>query len=124
VGFKSRSPSQNVLTIALDRLSRLRKICLSQRGAVEKVAWGDPTWRIDDRIFAMQKGNYHGGRPSVWFKAEVGAQAMLVDADATRFFVPPYVGHKGWVGVYMDTAEIDWSELEHLIGVSFDLIRK
>lgn len=108
----------NALTVAPERLARLRAICLALDGAREKIAWGDPTWRVGDRIFAMQKGNYPGGRPSVWLKAEAGAQAMLIDAAPSRFFVPPYVGHKGWVGVWLDTVEIDWGELEHLIETS------
>jgi predicted DNA-binding protein (MmcQ/YjbR family) len=124
VGFKTRAEGMNALTIAPDRLGRLREICLSHRGAVEKIAWGDPTWRIEDRIFAMQKGNFAGGRPSVWFKGELGAQAALVDSDTSRFFVPPYVASKGWIGVYVDTTDVDWDELDHLIGVSFELIRK
>lgn len=112
----------NKLTIRPDRLARLRKICLALPEAAEKVAWGDPTWRVRDRIFAMQKGNHEGGRPSVWFKAADGAQAALVDSDPERFFVPPYVGHKGWVGIYLDTRRIDWPELGHLIAESYRLI--
>ena len=72
----------------------------------------------------MQKGNYSGGRPSVWFKGEHGAQGMLVDADPKRFFVPPYVGHKGWIGLYLDTETIAWDELAHLLGLSYQLIRR
>ena len=92
----------NHLTISPDRLSRLRELCLSLPEAVEKETWGDPTWRVRDRIFAMQKGNYEGGRPSLWCKAPDGAQEALVGSGAGRIFVPPYVGHKGWVGVYLD----------------------
>ena len=106
------------------RLERLRAICLAHEAAAEKVAWGDPTWRIRDKIFAMQKGNYAGGRPSVWFKAEDGAQAMLVDASPDVYFVPPYVGHKGWVGAYLDTPTVHWGELEHLIARSYRLIAR
>lgn len=71
----------------------------------------------------MQKGNYQGGRPSVWFKGAPGAQVMLTDANPVSFFVPPYVGSKGWIGVYLDTADVDWGELEHLVGVSYELTR-
>ena len=112
----------NKPTISPKRLERLRKICLALPDATEKEAWGDPTWRIRDKFFAMQKGNYAGGRPSVWLKAEESAQVMLVAADPERFFVPPYVGHKGWIGVYMDTARIDWPMLADLIADSHRLI--
>jgi predicted DNA-binding protein (MmcQ/YjbR family) len=112
----------NPLSIRPERLERLRKVCLALPGATEKVAWGDPTWRVRDRIFAMQKGNYAGGRPSVWLKAAPGDQAVLVDLDPQRYFVPPYVGHKGWVGVYLDGTRIDWTVLGELIQASHRLI--
>jgi len=70
----------------------------------------------------MQKGNYPGGRPSLWLKAPYGAQANLVEQDPKRFFVPPYVGHKGWVGVYLDQPSLQWRLLEELIQGSYQLI--
>ena len=112
----------NPLTIAPDRLERLRRICLALPDASEKEAWGDPTWRVRDRIFAMQKGNFEGGRPSVWFKAPDGDQAALVGSDPRRFFVPPYVGPKGWVGIHLDTRRVDWEELGELIEDSYRLV--
>lgn len=112
----------NQLTIRSDRLERLRALCLALPGATEKVAWGDPTWRVRNKIFAMQKGNYEGGRPSVWMKAPDGAQAMLVEAAPERLFVPPYVGNKGWVGVYLDGGRVDWKELAGLVEASYRLI--
>lgn len=110
------------LTIRPDRLQRLRELCLALPEATEKIAWGDPTWRVRDKIFAMQKGNYEGGRPSLWLKAPDGAQAALVQGQRDRFFVPPYVGHKGWVGVYLDGRAPDWPLLESLIEESYRLI--
>ena len=109
-------------TLPPDRLERLREICLSLPGATEKEAWGDPTWRVKDRIFAMQKGNYEGGRPSVWFKAPPGGQTVLVASAPDRFFVPPYVGHKGWVGLWLDGRRVDWAELADLLEESHRLI--
>jgi predicted DNA-binding protein (MmcQ/YjbR family) len=112
----------NALTLRPDRLARVRKICLALPEATEKEAWGDPTWRVRDRIFAMQKGNYEGGRPSLWLKAPPGEQPVMVESDPDRFFVPPYVGHKGWVGVYLDGRRVDWVELEKLVESSYRLI--
>ena len=66
---------------------RLRRICLSLPQAEEKEAWGDPTWRIRGRIFAMEKRG--DGRVSVWLKAPDGAQEVLIGAAPDRFFVPP-----------------------------------
>ncbi|HVS13913.1 MAG TPA: MmcQ/YjbR family DNA-binding protein [Thermoanaerobaculia bacterium] len=103
-------------------LERLRALCLALPEATEKLAWGDPTWRVRDRIFAMQKGNHPGGRPSVWLKAPDGAQSVLVAADPERVFVPPYVGHKGWIGVFLDGERVDWDQLADLIEESFRLV--
>ena len=112
----------NPLTVSPERLQRLRKICLALPEAAEKVAWGDPTWRVRDKIFAMQKGNFEGGRPSLWLKAPDGAQAALVESDAERFFVPPYVGSKGWLGIYLDTRSMEWAMIESLVEESYRLI--
>ena len=112
----------NTLTISPSRLNRLRKICLGLPEATEKEAWGDPTWRIRDRIFTMQKGNYSGGRPSIWCKAEDGMQGLLVEGDPDVFFVPPYVGNKGWVGIYLDGRLIKWALVADLIRASYRLI--
>lgn len=111
----------NPLSIRPDRLERLRAICLALPESTEKETWGDPTWRVRDRIFVMQKGNHPGGRPSVWLKAPAGAPEVLLSADQVRFFRPPYVGHKGWIGVYLD-GPIDWDELSDLIEDSYRLI--
>ena len=112
----------NPLTIRPDRLERLRTICLALPEATEKVAWGDPTWRVRNKIFTMQKGNVEGGTPSIWLKVEDGGQAVLVESKPERFFVPPYVGHKGWVGIDMARGRIPWGLVEELIRDSYRLI--
>jgi predicted DNA-binding protein (MmcQ/YjbR family) len=98
---------------------RLRAICLAFPEAVEKQAWGDPTWRIGEKIFAMEKRG--DGRVSVWCKAPPGSQEILVGADPRRFFVPPYVGHRGWVGIRLDD-DPDWEEVAAVVRRSYRLI--
>ena len=98
---------------------RLRQICLTLPEAVEKTAWGDPTYRVGDKIFAMEKRG--DGRVSVWCKAPPGSQQVLVGADPELFFVPPYVGHGGWVGMRLDTGP-DWQEVATLVARSYRLI--
>ena len=100
-------------------LDRLRSICLALPEALEKEAWGDPTFRVKDKIFAMQKSG--DGRLSVWLKAPPASQEILVGAAPETFFVPPYVGHKGWIGIRLD-AEPDWTEVESLVRRSYRLI--
>ena len=114
----------NTLTIRKDRLEKLRKLCLALPAATEKIAWGDPTWRVKDKIFCMQKGNYDGGRPSIWLKAPDGAQSSIVSSDPDLFFVPPYVGSRGWIGAFLDGARIPWPHLAALIETSHALIGK
>ncbi len=95
---------------------RLRRICLALPEAVEKETWEVPTFRVRDKIFAMHTSD--DGRPSLWCKAPPGSQTILVGADADRFFVPPYVGHKGWIGVHLDRG-IDWREVTALVERSY-----
>lgn len=102
---------------------RLRAICLALPGATEKVAWSEPTWRVKDRIFAQLEDHHHDSeRIGVWLKAPDGAQEILVENAPDRFYRPPYVGHKGWVGVYLDVPNIDWDELAALVEQSYRMV--
>jgi hypothetical protein len=88
-------------------LARARKICLALPEAHEKIAWGAPTFRVRNRQFAMFLDNHHGdGRVALWCKAPPGAQEILVSADPKRFFVPPYVGPAGWIGIQLNKGVI------------------
>ena len=100
-------------------IDRLRAICLALPEALEQQAWGDPTFRVKGKIFAMEKRG--DGRISLWCKAPPGSQMVLVGAAPERFFVPPYVGHKGWVGVRLDRGP-DWDEVAVLVRRSYRLI--
>ena len=105
-------------------LTRLRKLALALPEAHEVEAWGAPTFRVRDRLFAMYAavGNHHhDGRPAVWVKAASGNQDLMVRAAPDRFFVPPYVGPRGWVGVQLDAAT-DWAELRELLRDAYALI--
>ena len=109
----------NPSTLAPGRLERLRAICLSFPETAERVSFGDPNWTVNGKGFAAQKGNYEGGRPSVWFKPAPGEQRMLVAADAERFFIPPYVGGKGWLALFLDPRKLDWDEIAELMEDSY-----
>jgi predicted DNA-binding protein (MmcQ/YjbR family) len=100
-------------------LDRLRAVCLALPEAEERETWGDATFRVRGRIFAMvRRGD---GRVSFWCKAPPGSQAILVEADPARFFAPPYVGHKGWVGMRIDDGGADWAEVALLVRRSYGL---
>lgn len=86
-----------------DPLERVRRICLALPEAFEQEAWGEPTFRVRKRMFAMYANDHHGdGRRAVWLPAPLGTQGYLVDTDPEAYFVPPYVGVKGWIGVVVD----------------------
>lgn len=98
-------------------LARLRKVCLAFPESHEVEAWGEPTFRVKNKLFAMfaAPNNHHGGgRPGVWIKSAHVTQDMLVRAEPARYFVPPYVGKSGWVGAYLDKSP-DWEILGDLL---------
>jgi len=100
-------------------LDRVRKICLALPEATQKEAWGEPTFRVNDKIFAQYEDNHHGsGRIELWCKAPDGLQDFLVKADPQRFFVPKYVGHKGWIGIRMEGA-VPWDHVADLVRDSY-----
>jgi predicted DNA-binding protein (MmcQ/YjbR family) len=101
-------------------VTRLRKLCLAFPEAQEKEAWGDPTFRVRDKIFAMHK--IGDGRSSVWCKSEPQTRDVLTDDSPQIFFVPPYVGPKGWIGIRLDEAALDWKVLAELVKTSYCLI--
>jgi predicted DNA-binding protein (MmcQ/YjbR family) len=95
-------------------IKRLREICLALPGAYEKEAWGECTFRAS-RMFAMTDNNHHdSGHTAVWVLASPMVQEILVRDDPKRFFVPPYVGHNGWVGVRLDV-KVDWEQLAGIL---------
>jgi hypothetical protein len=105
-------------------IARLRKVCLALPEAHEVEAWGEPTFRVRNKIFASYAdgSNHHGrGRHAVWLKAAAGDQAMMVAAAPNCFFVPPYVGPKGWIGVWLDGV-VDWDDLAEFVRDSYRLI--
>jgi hypothetical protein len=105
-------------------LTRLRRLCLALPEAHEVEAWGEPTFRVRNKLFAMYAaaGNHHGaGRAAVWCKATRANQALMVAAEPHRFFVPPYVGPSGWVGVWLD-GEVDWNELGEFLRDAYALV--
>jgi hypothetical protein len=93
-------------------LTKLREICLALPETSERLSHGAPTFFVrQKRAFLMVLTDHHGdGRFAIWCAAPDGMQKMLVDADEERFFVPPYVGHRGWLGLRLDRG-IHWDEL-------------
>lgn len=92
---------------------RLRAICLALLEAAEQETWEAPTWRIRGKIFCMWRP-MEDGTGALWCKAPRGVQEMLIEADPERFFRPPYVGPKGWIGLIL-SGRVDWDEVAALV---------
>ena len=95
-------------------LTNVRRSCLSLPEATEKLSHGSPTFFVR-KSFVMFLDDHHGdGRLAIWCAAPDGAQGLMVDAEPERFFVPPYVGHRGWLGMRLDV-DVDWDEVHAVI---------
>ena len=96
-------------------LEHLRRICLRMPEATERLSHGEPTWFVRGKTtFVTYADHHHDDRLAFWCAAPAGAQESLVASDPERFFVPPYVGHRGWLGFRLDRAP-DWDELAGIV---------
>ena len=95
-------------------VARLRQICLALPETAEVEAWGEPTFRVKGKIFAMHasSGNHHGaGRPAVWILSVSMEQDLVLRARPDRYFKPPYVVPSGCIGAWLDNNP-PWAESE------------
>jgi hypothetical protein len=105
----------------MEQLERVRRICLALPEATERLSHGEPTWFVRGKVFTMFANNHHGdGRVAVWLPAPPGFQEGLVETARRRFFRPPYVGVRGWLGV--ELAQIDAAELAMYVGIAWELV--
>jgi hypothetical protein len=106
-----------------DLLSQIRRICLALPETTERLSHGEPTFFVrGKKTFVMMDTNHHGaGRVGIWCAAPAGVQRQLVDEEPDRFYVPPYVGHRGWLGVRLDR-DVDWSEIDRICRDAYRLV--
>ena len=91
-----------------EHLSRVRRVCAALPATSEKLSHGEPTFFVDKKVFAMFDNNHHhDGHIAVWIPSPPGAQKALIRSSSTKFFKPPYVGVRGWVGVELDKVSDD-----------------
>lgn len=96
-------------------LERLRQICLALPETNERLSHGEPAWFVrDKKAFVYFADHHHDDRVAFWCPATPGTQEALVATEPERYFRPPYVGGRGWIGVRLDV-EVDWPEAENLI---------
>jgi len=103
-------------------VDRLREICLALPNVTERQSHGEPSWFIaDKRQFVTFANHHHDDRVALWCAAPAGVQESLVEEDPSRFFRPPYVGPRGWIGVYLDVS-VDWDEIAGIVGEAYATI--
>lgn len=111
------------VAVAATELDRVRAIALALPEVTERLSHGAPTFFVrDKKTFVMYMDDHHGdGRLALWCSAPDGVQAALVDQEPERFFRPPYVGHRGWIGVRLDV-DVDWDEIAGIVGDAYRTI--
>ena len=106
-----------------DPVAGVRKLCLALPETTERLSHGEPTWFVrDKKTFVMFSNNHHGdGIVGIWCAASVGVQEALVREEPDRFFRPPYVGHRGWLGVRLDV-DVDWDEVAGIVEDAYRVV--
>lgn len=105
----------------IPHLDRVQRICHALPETEERLSHGEPTFFVRKRVYVMFANNHHNdGRVAVWLPVPPGAQEMLIEADPAKFFKPPYVGVRGWVGIVL--AAVDDEELALHIHAAWRLI--
>ena len=98
-----------------DPLDSLRRLCLALPETTERLSHGEPTWFIrGKKTFVTYADHHHDDKLGFWCPAPPGVQEELVAAEPERFFRPPYVGYRGWLGVRLDV-DVDWDEVEQIV---------
>jgi hypothetical protein len=105
-----------------DPQERLRRICLALPEVTERLSHGEPTWFVRGRkTFVSYADHHHDDRLAFWCAAPPGAQEALVAENPAAFFVPPYVGGRGWIGVRLDVP-VDWTAVTELVQDAYRVI--
>lgn len=104
-----------------EHLERIRRICLALPETSERLSHGEPTFFVHKRVFVMFADNHHGdGRVAVWLPTPPGTQTALIEEAPHVYFRPPYVGHRGWVGI--ELASMADGDLEFHVQTAWELI--
>jgi hypothetical protein len=113
----------SLMAIKRDPLEALRRLCLALPETTERLSHGEPTWFVrGKKTFVNYANHHHDDRLAFWCAAPDGAQEMLVGSDPDRFFVPPYVGGRGWLGVYLDVPGVDWDQIADLVTDAYRMV--
>lgn len=105
------------------RLRQLTQICLALPEAVRAVHGDHTDFLVRQKVFAYFLNNHHGdGIVSVCVKSQLGENADRASADPERYYLPAYIGPRGWFGLRLDRGAIDWTEVENIVELSYRLV--
>lgn len=105
------------------RLKELSTFCLSLPGAVVEEMHGHVAFKVGKKTFAYYLNDHHGDRiVSVCCKVLPGDNQRLIDANPRKFYMPAYIGPRGWVALRLDRKTVDWSEVKELVRGSYDQV--
>ena len=106
-----------------ERLEKLSKICMTLPGAVMEEMHGHMAFKVGKKTFAYYLNDHHGdGIVSVCCKVLAGDNERLIGANPRKFYMPAYIGPRGWVALRLDRATVDWSEVRELVRGSWEQI--
>lgn len=103
-----------------EQVQRLRELCQALPGVSERLSHGEPSWFVK-RQFLTLADHHHDDRFGFWAAAPDGAQEQWLSTDPVRFFRPPYVGGRGWIGVYLDV-EQDWADIAEIVEAAHGVV--
>ena len=102
------------------QIERVRRLCLALPETSERLSHGEPTFFVHKKVFVMFANNHHDdGHIAVWLPLPPGIQTALIESSPAVYFRPPYVGHRGWVGI--ELAQIGDEDLSYHIRVAWEL---
>jgi predicted DNA-binding protein (MmcQ/YjbR family) len=108
--------------MAKDINKAVREVCLWFPESEEVLSHGSPDFRVRGKTFATYVVNHHGdGRIALWLNAPTGAQELYTKAEPKHYFVPPYVGPRGWLGVHLDKG-ISWKRVAKLVREAYEKV--
>ncbi len=106
-----------------DLTERVRRVCSALPEVEERLSHGECTWFVrGKKVFVQMSDHHHDDRLGMWCAAPPGVMTELVEQEPERFFRPPYVGARGWLGVYLDVADLDWGEIEAIVRDAYRVV--
>lgn len=104
-----------------ERLEKLAKVCMALPGVTKEEMHGHMAFKVGKKTFAYYLNDHHGdGIVSVCCKVLAGDNKRLIDANSRKFYMPAYIGPRGWVALRLDRATVDWNEVRELVRGSWE----